>query len=173
MLLKGYTKEIFRSRCDARVQTLQCFAHLDDDVTEVIPYLNTVLGGFSYSEDPPAVTFKAQGKLITVHSKKIAINAIRDETEADKILEWLKREINTAWDNRETIEPSHEIASRPVVFEIFKLLPKTNCRECGLQTCLVFATRVAEGATGPEDCPAISTENGEKLKKYLSRFQFD
>lgn len=137
------------------------------------PYLNTVLGGFSYTKDPPAVTFKAHGKLITVYANKIAVNAIKDETEAAKIMEWLKREINGAWENRDTIKTSFKGVSRPVIFEIFKLLPKTNCRECGLQTCLVFATRVADGAYGAEGCPPLAAENKEKLTEYLGRFQVD
>jgi len=51
--------------------SVHCFAHLDKDVGEAIPYLNAVFGGFTYVNDPPTVTFKSQGKLITVHSKKM------------------------------------------------------------------------------------------------------
>jgi len=36
-----------------------------------------VLGGFEYLSDPLAVTFRVQGKLITVHGKKIAVNALQ------------------------------------------------------------------------------------------------
>ena len=88
MLLQAYRKEIFRSKCQSTVESLHCFGHLDQDVGEVLPYLNAVLGGFEYTKDPPSVTFKAHGKLITVHPRKIAINALRDEQEADKILEF-------------------------------------------------------------------------------------
>ena len=56
-------------------------------------------------KDPPSVTFRTQGKLITVHKQKIAINALKDEKEARKIVEWLMREINEAWQKRDEIEP--------------------------------------------------------------------
>ncbi len=173
MLLESYTLEIFNSKCMPEAMAVHCFAHLDQDVGEAIPYLNAVLGGFTYVKDPPTVTFKSQGKLITVHSKKIAINALKDEAEAKKIVEWLKREINDAWENRDHIEPSYESAPRPSILEILKLLPKTNCKKCGQPTCMVFATRVADGAKGPEDCPAIEEEGSKKLSKYMSRFKFD
>jgi ArsR family metal-binding transcriptional regulator len=65
-----------------------------------LPYLNAVLVGFNYISDPPSVTFKAEGKLIPVYGKKIAINALEDEAKAGKIVEWLKREINEAWEKR-------------------------------------------------------------------------
>jgi ArsR family metal-binding transcriptional regulator len=173
MLLISYTKEIFRPECNPSFQSLHCIAHLDQDVTEALPYLNATLGGFDYLRDPPAVTFRVHGKIITVHPRKIAVNALRDEEEADKILEWLKREINEAWEKRDEIDPRYEGTPKPKILEILKLLPKTNCQECGQPTCMVFAARVAEGAKGPEDCPLISDEKREELAKYLSPFRLD
>ena len=173
MLLKTYKKEIFRAECNPRFEALHCFAHLDQNVSEAIPYLNAVLGGHSYIKDPPSVNFKIQGKLITVHPNKIAINALKDEDEATNIIEWLKREINSAWENRNNIEPLYEAAPQPQVFEILKMLPKTNCKECGQPTCMVFAAQVAEGAKGPEDCPPLENASSGKLAEYLNGFRFD
>jgi ArsR family metal-binding transcriptional regulator len=119
------------------------------------------------------VTFRVLGKIITVHSREIAVNAFKDEEEADKILEWLRREINEAWEKRDEIEPRYEGAPKPKVLEILKLLPKTNCRECGEPTCMVFATLVTEGAKGPEDCPPLKVENKKKLEEYLEQFHLD
>ena len=120
--------------------------------------------------DPPSVTFKAHGKLITVHDRKIAVNALKDEAEARKIVEWLKREINDAWENRENIVPSFKDAPRPQVIEILKLLPKTNCRQCGEPTCMVFAARMAEGAKGIDACEPLDSERRRKLENYMSHF---
>jgi ArsR family metal-binding transcriptional regulator len=173
MLLESYTKEIFNNECMPSAMSVQCFAHLDEDISEALPYLNAVLGGFTYTKNPPSVTFKAQGKLITVHAKKIAINALKDEDEATKIIEWLKREINSAWEKREKIEPLYEAAPQPKVIEILKLLPKTNCKECGQPTCMVFAAQVAEGAKGPEDCLPLDDASRGRLSSYLSQFRFD
>jgi ArsR family metal-binding transcriptional regulator len=131
MLLNSYAKEIFRPECNPSFQSLHCIAHLEQDISGALPYLNAVLGGFEYLKDPPAVTFRVHGKIITVHARKIAVNALKDEDEAGKILEWLKREINDAWENREKIEPKYEGTPKPRVFEILKLLPKTNCKDCG------------------------------------------
>jgi len=173
VLLKSYTKEIFRPECNPSFQSLHCIAHLDEDITDALPYLNAVLGGFEYFRDPPAVTFKVHGKIITIHPKEIAVNALRDEEEADKILEWLRREINEAWEKRDDITPSHEGSPKPKVLEILRLLPKSNCGECGEPTCMVFATRVAEGVKGPENCPPMAEEKRKRLGTYMSRFQFE
>lgn len=173
MLLKGYTKEIFRPECNPGFQSLHCIAHLEQDISMVLPYLNAILGGFEYFKDPPAVTFRVHGKIITAHSRKIAVNALKDEEEADKILEWLQREINEAWEKRDEIEPRYEGAPKPKVFDILKLLPRTNCRECGQPTCMVFATLVAQGVKGPEDCPELGLQKAEELGKLMGNFLFE
>ncbi|OPX38227.1 MAG: hypothetical protein B1H12_02990 [Desulfobacteraceae bacterium 4484_190.2] len=82
-------------------------------------------------------------------------------------------EISDAWEKRSEITPRYEGTPKPGILEILKLLPKTNCRECGDPTCMVFATRVAEGAKVTEDCPALMEENSKKLREYMSQFQFD
>lgn len=173
MLLKGYQKEIFRAECNSSFESVHCFAHLDEDVGDVLPYLNAEMGGYQFIKDPPSVTFKIHGRLITVHAKKIAINALKDEAEADKILTWLKNQINETWERRHEIEPCFESTPQPQLIEILKLLPKTNCRECGQPTCMVFAARATEGVKGPEDCPPLTSENRERLGNYLGKFKLD
>jgi len=47
--------------------------------------------------------------------------------------------------------------------EILKMLPKTNCGECGVPTCLAFAMKVAAGQADIGACPYISDEVKEKV----------
>ncbi len=47
--------------------------------------------------------------------------------------------------------------------QIFKLLPKTNCKECGVPTCLAFAMNLASGKASLDDCPYVSDEAREQL----------
>ncbi len=47
--------------------------------------------------------------------------------------------------------------------QIFKLLPKTNCAECGVPTCLAFAMNLASGKAELDQCPYVSDEAREKL----------
>ena len=170
MLLESYRKEISRPECNPSFQSLHCLAHLDQDIGEVLPYLNTELGGFDYTPEPPSLILRTQGKIITLHPRLIAINALKDEAEADKILAWLQGEINRVWEEREHIEPSYTGMPRPQVFEILKLLPKTNCRKCGQPTCMVFAAQMAEGGKGVEDCPELQEPQLSQLREYLARF---
>ncbi len=42
--------------------------------------------------------------------------------------------------------------------DIFKLSPKTNCKECGSPTCMAFCMKVAQGALPIDKCPHMSEE---------------
>ncbi len=42
--------------------------------------------------------------------------------------------------------------------DIFKQLPKTNCRECGQPTCLAFAMKLAQKQASLDQCPHVSEE---------------
>ncbi|MFO8111549.1 MAG: acetyl-CoA decarbonylase/synthase complex subunit gamma [Desulfosalsimonadaceae bacterium] len=47
--------------------------------------------------------------------------------------------------------------------QIFKLLPQTNCKECGAPTCLAFAMNLASGKAELDACPYVSDEAREQL----------
>ena len=49
--------------------------------------------------------------------------------------------------------------------DIYKLLPKTNCRKCGLATCLAFAMQLAKKTLTIEKCPFISAEAKKTLEE--------
>jgi len=173
MLLTGYTKKISRPESRHTALSLHCHARLNEDISEALPYLNALLGGDQYCSDPPEVMFHHSGKIIKVGAREIAVNALKDEEDADRILEWLKTEINQAWENRADITPCFKGKTKPKLIDILKLLPKTNCRKCGQPTCLVFAAQVVEGGRGPEHCQEMTEPNREKLTAYVAGFEFD
>ena len=173
MLLSGYTKNIFRPECNARFESVHCVARLNEDVGDALPYLNTVLGGTQYLLDPPEVMFHHNGRIIKVGSREIAINALKDEHEADRILKWLITEINKCWEDRADIKPCYTGKTKPKLMNIIRFLPRTNCKKCGQPTCMVFAAQVMEGGRGAEHCPELTRENFERLSDYLKSFDFE
>ena len=50
--------------------------------------------------------------------------------------------------------------------EIFQLLDKSNCRECGEKTCLAFAGSVYTGRRSLAECPKLT-------RKILQKFSGD
>jgi acetyl-CoA decarbonylase/synthase complex subunit gamma len=49
--------------------------------------------------------------------------------------------------------------------QIFKLLPKTNCGDCGVPTCLAFAMSLAAGKAELSKCPHVSEEAKAQLSE--------
>ncbi|MBC7236885.1 MAG: acetyl-CoA decarbonylase/synthase complex subunit gamma [Chloroflexi bacterium] len=47
--------------------------------------------------------------------------------------------------------------------QIYKLLPRTNCKECGFPTCLAFAMKLAARQAELSDCPYVSDEAKAQL----------
>jgi acetyl-CoA decarbonylase/synthase complex subunit gamma len=48
--------------------------------------------------------------------------------------------------------------------DIYKLLPKTNCKECGFATCLAFAMALAQKKISLDKCPHVSAQAKESLE---------
>ena len=53
--------------------------------------------------------------------------------------------------------------------QIFKMLPKTNCGECGVPTCLAFAMNLASGKAELDACPYVSDEAKAQLAEYQQK----
>ena len=48
--------------------------------------------------------------------------------------------------------------------DIYKLLPKTNCKDCGFATCLAFAMALAQKKTSLDKCPHITASAKDALE---------
>lgn len=171
MLVKRYHKEFCRPP-NPEAQHLRCVARLDADISEVLPYLNTALRGHQYFKDIPSLTLKFPGKLVTLYREEVAINIIKNEVEAESFLDWLVEKINETWERRAEITPTFEIAPRPRILEILRLLPKTNCGQCGHSTCMIFAVKTAEGGSRPENCSGLDEKRSKLLWDYLGQFRY-
>ena len=46
--------------------------------------------------------------------------------------------------------------------DVYKLLPRTNCKECGEENCMAFATKVVNREVSIEKCPPLLRKENEK-----------
>ncbi len=53
--------------------------------------------------------------------------------------------------------------------DLFKVLPKTNCRECKSSTCLAFSVLVFKGENNASDCPYLSEDLIEKFDGTIQK----
>lgn len=175
LLTKIENYEIFRPKCNFSREVVHGIAKLTTDISPVFPYLNAELGAWDYDTRNQVILLKlTDGKWITLQPQEIAIRGARDQEESRALLEWIKGQINEIWERREQIEPRYQSQAGLKILEILKLLPRTNCRACGYQTCMAFATALREGEIALDNCPPLQEdkykEQREKLTAYLQSY---
>jgi ArsR family metal-binding transcriptional regulator len=164
MLIKDYDLEVFTPPCEPGAEKWSAIARLKTDISEVLPYLNATLRGAVYNHAAKALTWKKGGRNTAFHSFEIAASNLEDRDEAERVITGLIKTVNRTWEKRAKIEPSFEHRQRPRPMAIFKLLPGTNCKECGHPTCFNFALKVAASQQELEACPPLlQPEHADQL----------
>jgi ArsR family metal-binding transcriptional regulator len=158
MPIHDYVIRMVRSECNVSSEKLNALVELADDLGDLLPYLNAVLGPGDYSHAEKILTVKHDGHLITFRPRQIAITKLDDEDEAKKVTEVLIRLANETAANRDRIAPSTTFRRAPRALDLFRLLPGKNCAECGEATCLAFAMKLAGGEAVWGGCPLLHQE---------------
>jgi ArsR family metal-binding transcriptional regulator len=158
MLIEGYELELTTPECDLASAVYKAEVHLSDDIGEALPYLNATLERAEFIPGLPVLVWTEGGHKYAVRPREIAISTIFEKREANELAAAVVKRINKVWEDRADIEPSYASWEKPKVLEVMKLLPCTNCRECGVPTCMAFAARLSEGKATLEECPGLNDE---------------
>jgi len=163
MLIENYDLEVYTPPCDPGAERFAARAHLCVDISEILPYLNATLRGAVYYAPVNALTWKKGGHNVAFHAFEIAVSNVEDRDGAEREINGLVSLVNRTWEHRTEIKPDVATHQRPTSMAIFKLLPQTNCKECGEQTCYNFALKLAVAQKRLGDCPTITKpENIDK-----------
>ena len=171
MLLRDYTLRLVLSDCCPSSQEVNALVDLPEDISEVFPYLNTVMKGLQYDHNERVLTVRREGRLITFRPRQIAVAKLEDENEARSVIEELREIVNETYANRDHITPTYTSRPTPRPLDIYKLLPGNNCKECGELTCLAFALNLVNDKVKLIQCPLLFKKefevNRSKLKEFL------
>jgi ArsR family metal-binding transcriptional regulator len=143
------------------------------DISEVLPYLNATLRGAVYLPDAKALTWKKGGHNIAFHAYEIATSNVEDRQGAEKELKGLIDLVNRTWQRRAEITPDFTTRQRPTPMAIYKLLPNTNCKQCGEPTCYSFALKLAASQKKIADCPPLADPHYADKRTALEEIVFD
>ncbi len=143
------------------------------DISLVFPYLNTRVKGAIFDKNHNTINFKFGGHGVTLHPKLMVITRLHDRQEVDKVLGELKNLINRTYEHRDRIQPRERSRRVLTVFEIYKLLPRKNCGECGEPTCMGFAAKLIEESRKIEACKPLFTEDYTEIREKLLRMLDD
>jgi ArsR family metal-binding transcriptional regulator len=165
MLLRKYDLKIVLSDCNPSSLKVNAIADLSEDISEVLPYLNTAIKGLQYYAEEKILTAKRGGRLITFRPRQIALTKLEDEKEATAVMEELKQIVNETYANKNHIEPTYTSRPIPRPLDIFKLLPGKNWKECGEATCMAFALKLINDEVEWKQCLLLFTKEFEASRQ--------
>lgn len=164
MLIEKYDLEVFTPPCEPGAERYAAIARLTADISEVLPYLNATLRGAVYHQAANALTWKKGGHNIAFHAYEIGTSNAEDREAASQEVESLVKLVNRTWERRAEITPNYETHQRPTPMAVYKLLPQTNCKQCGEPTCFTFALKLVASQKKVADCPPLfEPQYAEKL----------
>ena len=173
MLIEKYDIELFTPPCDPGSERYAACARLFVDISEIMPYLNATLRGAVYLPSANALTWKKGGHNIAFHAYEIAVSNVDDREDAEKELKGVINLVNHTWEERAEITPDTTTRQRPTSMAIFKLLPQTNCKQCGEPTCYTFALKLVTAQKKLADCPLLSETQYTEMRTALEEIVID
>ncbi len=173
MLIEEYELEVFTPPCEPGAERFAAKARLTGDISAVLPYLNATLRGAVFHREANAITWKKGGHNIAFHAHEIASSNVENRESATKEIEGLITLVNRTWERRAEITPDYETRQRPGPLVVYKLLPQTNCKQCGKPTCFTFALKLAASQKEIADCPPLSEPRYESQLAGLQAIVID
>lgn len=129
---------------------------LTTDISAAFPYLNTLLDDSRYDHENGILIGMNDRRGYAFRPHEIRIAIVMEPSEASSIAEEAVDLVNRVWKEHEGITPSFRERKLPAVYEIYKLLPKTNCKGCGYPTCLACAADIRNGVISLDRCQLLS-----------------
>jgi len=159
--------------CIADVAKFRIIARLEPQLGGALKLLEPLFPRARYSERIGALIIQKGNVLITLYSNgNVTMTMISSEAAARAVLEGLKEPINKAITSGVTPVPREKVKVDHA--EVYKYLPKTDCKICGEQSCYAFAIRLVGGETTLEKCTPLletkfttSLETLRALREYL------
>ena len=125
------------------------------DLSPLFPYLNAVAQSPRLFQNPAFIRFTFEEHLCGLHPHSGVASPFTSHGEAELFVEHLLDFLNGVRQRQNEIVPKYKVFRQMSVVDIIRLLPRTNCRECGFPTCLAFAASVSLQETRPECCPHL------------------
>lgn len=135
---------------------------VDHDLRPLFPYLNASLAEAKYFDSPKRIQFILDGVQCTIFSYEIVAAAFNGDNEARLFAQRLLVYLNEIFRKKTHIKPNHDTVEQPSPMEVYRLLPKTNCRKCGHASCLAFAAFLSKGKASSADCPGFAVPIAQK-----------
>lgn len=133
----------------------------DREIGTLFPYINGALDDALWYEQPDHVRFLFKGRRCLLYPERAAAHFFDSKESALAFIPSLMAFLKDLDSRRNEIPPNSSRIKHVHVLDIFRLLPGTNCRDCGFASCMAFAAAVSRGRTTADHCPGLSAPMSE------------
>jgi len=156
--------------CLADADRIKFLAQTDKPLGDVLPILYLYIPNAKYSERLGVLSYNNQRHLVTMFSTgKIGMTYVKDRNEAEQLVAEAKSLINRAFiyfkSHGKLDEKLFELKKQANPMQIYEKLPKTNCKECGEDSCYVYGVKLLSGEKDLTQCPYADTS---ELRRMLN-----
>lgn len=148
--------------CIADPARIRVIVRIDRDLSPLFPFMKGHLKRGIYLKDPPSFSFKREGKIITIYGDSITLTKLKDETEIEEEVTRVSAVVEFVEQHREEITPDHSSGRDLSPIALLKVLPRTNCKVCGEQTCLAFVLKLLADERSIGECRPLFTQEHER-----------
>ncbi|HEY33430.1 MAG TPA: hypothetical protein G4O10_10060 [Dehalococcoidia bacterium] len=171
-LIKDYRCELAEAGCAPGSGFYALKVSLTRNISAVLPYLNALFENTRYDHDNRILICEENNRGFAFRSTDIRVSGILDVSDVPQVSQEVVDRVNQVWRERDQITPCYDEWKLPTVIDIYQLLPKTNCKECGYLTCLAFAAELRTDPGLLAKCPPLLqseyASNRERLETLFS-----
>ena len=167
-LIADYEITLVEPGCVSGVGRWGVQVSLNNDISAVFPYLNAILNNAWYDHQNRVLIWGEQEQRYAFHPDQILIARVQDQRHARQVVRDIIDKINDIWQERDNITPRLTEKKLPSVIDIFKLLPRTNCKQCGYLTCMAYAADLRQGTAHLQECPSLVQPEYAENKERIS-----
>lgn len=161
---EGYGFRLVNIECLPNSSNFNVLMDLDEPIEELLPHLAAFLPGSTYMHGSGVINFMDEGHIVAIYADRLTITDVKDSREAEDYCRDYFERIQHVRANLPDIEPVFEKRSSITVLDILRSLPKTNCGDCGSDTCMAFAARVFRREGSITMCTPLLQDKANYLK---------
>ena len=173
-IIGDYNIQLVEPACGAGSGRWGALVTPDNDISAVFPYLNAILDNARYDHENQVLIWAEPEQKYALRPYEIRVAEVHEPQQVQQIVSELVERINRVWQERSNITPRLTERKLPAVIDIFKLLPQTNCKQCGYPTCMAYAADLSKGMVQLEQClPLSQAEYTGKKERLLTLISSD
>lgn len=134
---------------------------LNQNVSPLFPYINGGMEDALWYEHPGHIRFLYEDYRCLLYPEQASAHFFETRANAQSFAGRFTDLLNSIDARKDDIRPGFDRIFKIPVMDILKILPKTNCWECGYPTCMAFAAAVAGGKALADQCPALASPMSE------------